>query len=141
MSTIIQSIRLRGKFPYRLVESEGWVTAKCDMLKINGQGRTAEEAHGQLKNAVQGFLQVCFEDGTVNKVMKDAGFAVMRVGGETFWVAEGQAEPGVEHHALEFSFSFRLKEIPEVPEQRDAIHSNIFPWMLATGSGQPSQNA
>ena len=141
MSTIAENIQLRGKLPYQLVASGEWLIAKCELLKVNGQGKTHGEAKAQLKNAVQGFLQVCFEDGTVNRILKESGFNVMRLGGETVWAAEGSTEPGVEYHVLEFNFSFRLRDIPEVPEQREAIRTNILPWILTTGSGQPPQAA
>jgi predicted RNase H-like HicB family nuclease len=55
-----------------------WFLAVCQSLDIASQGPTREEALGNLRDAIRGFLADCFERGTLDEVLRQAGFVSAR---------------------------------------------------------------
>jgi len=64
--------------PVRVWPEGGWVYASCEDLDIHTQGRTEAEARSNLVEALQLFVQSCFERGTLDAVLKQAGFRPAR---------------------------------------------------------------
>ena len=64
-----QQIQLTGIITYDGV-TDGY-TAECPQLGILSAGRTVEEAKDAILDAVDGFLQICSERGTLDKVLRD----------------------------------------------------------------------
>ena len=68
-------VRKRGK----------WHVASCPLLDVHSQGTTEREAQRNLIEALVEFLLSCFERGTLNQVLQDAGFVP---------IGEAVAQPG-----------------------------------------------
>lgn len=69
------SINMHFRLPFR-VEREGKVyVAICDLLDVQSQGATLDEAGKMLNEALQLFLETCIEEGTVDAVLRDCGFS------------------------------------------------------------------
>ncbi len=57
------------------VHREGdWLVAVSPGLDVASQGKTEKEAIHNLVEAVQSFITTCFEMGTLNQVLIEAGF-------------------------------------------------------------------
>jgi predicted RNase H-like HicB family nuclease len=57
-----------------LIRRKGkWHIARCDVFDVVTQGETAAKALANLKDAMREFLLSCFERGTIDEVLKDAG--------------------------------------------------------------------
>lgn len=48
----------------------------CPALDVYSQGDTEQEARTNLVEALQLFIEVCYEHGTLDAVMKERGFTV-----------------------------------------------------------------
>lgn len=68
--TIEININLR----VNVVQKEGYFLASCDQLDVHAEGDTEAEAMHHIQDALQGFLECCIEMGTLDTVMRDAGF-------------------------------------------------------------------
>ena len=51
-----------------------WHIASCHVLDVHSQGHTKEEATKNIIEAIQLFIESCFERGTLERVLKDRGF-------------------------------------------------------------------
>jgi predicted RNase H-like HicB family nuclease len=51
-----------------------WYLAICLPLDVASQGPTKEKALANLRDAVRGFLADCYERGTLENVLQEAGF-------------------------------------------------------------------
>lgn len=57
------------------VKQEGrWYVAACFPLDLYTQGNTEDEAVNNLVEALQLFIESCYERGTLEKALKDLGF-------------------------------------------------------------------
>jgi len=67
------------RFPASFVEQEvGTVVALCAPLDVMSQGATRQEAKRHLVEAVQLFVESCFERGTLNRILKKCGGKIAR---------------------------------------------------------------
>ena len=48
--------------------------SSCELLGVMSQGETEKVALDNLVEAIQGFLETCFEMGTLDEVLKECGF-------------------------------------------------------------------
>jgi len=65
---------LTFRLPYRVArEDDVWV-AVCEALDVSSQGSDRTEAGEMLAEALQLFLEACFEDGNLDAVLRDRGF-------------------------------------------------------------------
>lgn len=75
-------VRLTPQFEFSLPaivkKRRKWYLAICPPLDIASQGPTKEKALDNLKDAVRGFLADCFERGTLEQVLREAGFVSAR---------------------------------------------------------------
>ena len=62
-------ITLRASFHQERNQWIGW----CPDLDVTSQGATRDEAEGNLREAVELFLETCQEMGTVEEVLREAG--------------------------------------------------------------------
>jgi predicted RNase H-like HicB family nuclease len=60
-----------------------WYLAVCPSLDVASQGPTKEKALDNLRDAIRGFLADCFERGTLEEVLQQAGFVSARKPSET----------------------------------------------------------
>ena len=57
------------------VKKEGdWIIASFSPLDVHSQGRTIEEAIGNLRGALSLFVESCYEAGVLEEVLREAGF-------------------------------------------------------------------
>mgnify|MGYP001559486586 CR=1 FL=1 len=64
------------------VKQEGrWYLAACLPLDIYSQGTTEDEAVKNLTEALQLFVESCFERGTLEQALKELGFKTSRRSG------------------------------------------------------------
>lgn len=67
------------RFPSSFVKEEvGRVVALCATLDVMSQGATRQEAKRHLVEAVQLFVESCFERGTLDRVLKKCGGRIRR---------------------------------------------------------------
>lgn len=55
-----------------------WYLAVCPPLDLATQGPTKGKALANLRDAIRGFLVDCYERGTLDEVLKQAGFSAER---------------------------------------------------------------
>jgi predicted RNase H-like HicB family nuclease len=65
------------KLPARVRKKGNWFISSCPALDVYSQGRTREEAERNLVDALKGFFLSCYERGSLDAVLRDAGFAPM----------------------------------------------------------------
>ena len=61
-------------FPATVRKRRKWYLAICPFLDVASQGATKEKALANLKEAIRGFLADCYERGTLEQVLRNAGF-------------------------------------------------------------------
>ena len=69
---------LTFRLPYRLEREDGVWVAVCDALDVASQGSDPAEAGEMLTEALQLFLEACIEDGNLDAVLRECGFAPAR---------------------------------------------------------------
>jgi predicted RNase H-like HicB family nuclease len=62
------------KLPMRIQKKGKWFISSCPALDVFSQGPTKAEAEQNLADALYSFLDACYEDGTMDKVLHEAGF-------------------------------------------------------------------
>ena len=87
------------KIPVHVREEGGWYYAAFHGLDVHSQGRTEDEAMKNIAEAIQAFVESCYERGTLEQVLKDCGFRPAR-GGDT------------ERHALSPNPNERMIDVP-----------------------------
>jgi predicted RNase H-like HicB family nuclease len=75
-----QTIRMKINIPFIIKKDNGWYVASCSILDVHSQGKTIKKAKENLNDALSLFLISCFERGTLNDVLKDAGFSPLHSG-------------------------------------------------------------
>ena len=60
--------------PARAQKKGRWFIATCEPLDVCSQGETKEKALDNLADALNEFFVSCFERGTLNAVLREAGF-------------------------------------------------------------------
>jgi predicted RNase H-like HicB family nuclease len=66
------------RLPYEMKKRRKWYLAVCPSLDVASQGPTEERALDNLRDAIRGFLADCFERGTLEEVLQQAGFVSAR---------------------------------------------------------------
>ena len=66
------------RLPYEMKKRRKWYLAVCPSLDVASQGPTKEKALENLRDAIRGFLADCFERGTLEEVLRQAGFVSAR---------------------------------------------------------------
>lgn len=61
------------KLPARVRKKGKWFISSCDLLDVHSQGHTREHAESNLKDALATFLTSCYERGTLDAVLREAG--------------------------------------------------------------------
>ncbi len=60
--------------PACMKEEGEWIIASCPPLDVHSQGSTEEEALANLSEALRFFIESCVRRGTLDQVLKNAGF-------------------------------------------------------------------
>jgi len=66
------------RFATAFAEDGGRIVALCPPLDVMSQGATEHEARENLAEAVQLFIESCFERGTLDQVLKECGGKIER---------------------------------------------------------------
>ncbi len=62
------------KLPAQVRKKGKWFISSCRLLDVHSQGHTREQAERNLKDALATFLLSCYERGTLEIVLREAGF-------------------------------------------------------------------
>ena len=72
-----QTIRFDLQLPYEVKKEGKWFIAACPVLDVYSQGTTDAKAKKNLIEALQLFIESCYERGTLDQVLKESGFDTM----------------------------------------------------------------
>jgi predicted RNase H-like HicB family nuclease len=67
-------IAMEFKVPARIRKKGKWFVSSCPLLDVHSQGHTRDEAERNLVDALTSFLISCYERGTLDEVLREAGF-------------------------------------------------------------------
>ena len=67
-------IEFRFKLPYEVRQEGGYYISSCPPLDVLSQGNTEQEAIDNLEEALGLFLEGCYENSTLEAVLKESGF-------------------------------------------------------------------
>ncbi len=70
----MMQVGVEFRLPARIRKRGKWYVSSCPSLDVHSQGHTKEEARQNLIDALVFFLESCFERGTLEAVLRDAGF-------------------------------------------------------------------
>ena len=62
------------KLPAQIRKKGKWFISSCNLLDVHSQGHTREQAERNLQDALATFLLSCYERGTLEIVLREAGF-------------------------------------------------------------------
>jgi len=62
------------RVPVRVRREGEWYYSSCDVLDVHSQGRTDREAVHNLIEALQLFVETCYEQGSLEQVLREQGF-------------------------------------------------------------------
>ena len=62
------------KLPAQVKKKGKWFISSCNLLDVHSQGHTREQAELNLQDALATFLLSCYERGTLEVVLREAGF-------------------------------------------------------------------
>lgn len=68
-------VEIKMKVPILVEKDEPGYISRCPPLDICSQGKTKKQAKENLTEAMQLFIESCFERGTLDSVLKDCGLA------------------------------------------------------------------
>ncbi len=64
--------------PAKIKKKKDRYVSSCDVLDINTQGYTEEEARQNLVEAIKLFFISCYERGTLDEALKECGFRALK---------------------------------------------------------------
>jgi hypothetical protein len=67
-------IAMEFKVPARIRRKGKWFISSCPPLDVHSQGHTRDEAERNLVDALASFPISCYERGTLDEVLREAGF-------------------------------------------------------------------
>jgi predicted RNase H-like HicB family nuclease len=70
---MVPVVEFRVRVPVSYTQRADRVLASCKLLDVHTQGRDQAEAERNIIEAVQLFIETCFEMGTLEQVLKDCG--------------------------------------------------------------------
>jgi predicted RNase H-like HicB family nuclease len=70
-----QVIQFSLRVPAAVRQEGKWFYSSCPVLDVHSQGLSKEEALGNLIEALQLFVESCFERGTLDQVLRESGFS------------------------------------------------------------------
>lgn len=72
--TNAHQIGVEFRLPAKIRKKGKWYVSSCPSLDVHSQGHTKDEARRNLIDALVFFLESCFERGTLEAVLREAGF-------------------------------------------------------------------
>jgi predicted RNase H-like HicB family nuclease len=80
MAQQLTMIEFKMRVPAAVKREGKWYVASCFPLDVHSQGLSEQEALNNLSEALQLFVESCFERGTLEQVLKDCGFEPLHAG-------------------------------------------------------------
>ena len=68
------AIKFTLTVPVEIKKKGKWYVSSCHPFQVNSQGRTKAEAKDNIIEAMQLFIETCYERGTLEKVLKECGY-------------------------------------------------------------------
>jgi len=75
----MEGVNIELTMPISIKEEGGYYITSCKVLDIHSQGKTKKKAISNIIEAVQLFIETCYEMGTLDEVLKDAGLHVSKM--------------------------------------------------------------
>ena len=72
--TVPTRVMMELMMPATIRKKGKWYASSCPLLDVHSRGHTEAEASSNLVGALVEFLLSCFERGTLNQVLHEAGF-------------------------------------------------------------------
>jgi predicted RNase H-like HicB family nuclease len=72
-------VKFEFRLPVKVTKRRKWYLASCPMVDVHSQGDTEDKARHNLTEALSLFFISCLERKTLDRVLKDCGFAVGRL--------------------------------------------------------------
>lgn len=90
---IRMQIGIEFRLPAKTRKKGKWYVSSCPSLDVHSQGHTREEARQNLIDALVFFLESCFARGTLEEVLRAAGFTprTARLGARTRLVKDEES--------------------------------------------------
>jgi predicted RNase H-like HicB family nuclease len=73
-SAMANRVRFTMRVPVTVRQEGEWYYSSCPLLDVHSQGLSEQEARDHLIEALQLFVETCFEQGTLEQVLRDRGF-------------------------------------------------------------------
>src|SRR5262245_13189408 len=74
----MEMIQFQMSVPVSFKKERGYWIASCTLLDVHSQGSTKQESQENVIEALQLFMECCYEDGTLDEVLKSCGFKPAR---------------------------------------------------------------
>ena len=74
VTVIRMQASMEFKLPAQVKKKGKWFVSSCNLLDVHSQGHTREQAERNLQDALATFLLSCYERGTLEVVLREAGF-------------------------------------------------------------------
>lgn len=71
-------VQFIAQLPVKFTRKSKWVVASCPALDVHSQGETESSAKKNLKESLSLFFISCFERGTIDAVLKQCGFKLVK---------------------------------------------------------------
>lgn len=68
------SVTFGFRLPYSVRQEGKWFFSCCGILDVFSQGHTRQEAVDNLTEAIQVFIESCYERGVLDQVLQASGF-------------------------------------------------------------------
>lgn len=139
MAIIRANIRMNTSLPFKTYEQDGWKTARCDLLKVSGIGKTRRSAVKNLKDSIALLIQGAMEDNTLDSILKECGFRQQNLAGVPVWeILSSYAKKYSEQEQLEFTTT--LKPLIKIPNSAvpPGDYKSVDPVVITAQSSQSS---
>ena len=141
MSRPIKTVyRLKATLPYRVEPKDGWMVARCDLIRLSCQGKTETSALRNLKHAIALFVETCLERGTLDNALSECGFSRIKLGNREMWVSGHRASGQEGRLNLRTRMEVREKT-PTLSEPSGQQVPTILPWIIEASRGESARAA
>ncbi len=67
-------LNIQFRLPIEIKQAAALFISSCPILDVHSQGNDEDHARANLVEAVQLFIETCFEMGTLEQVLRESGF-------------------------------------------------------------------
>ena len=133
------TIRLTASLPYRTYQKEGWENARCDLLKVQGIGKSKRSAIKNLKDSITLLIQGAMEDKTLDVVLKDCGFKKSNPAGVPVWeTGLNLMKKFADQERLEFNATLRVRIADSEAILPEGEYRSVNPVVITATSSMSS---